>query len=115
MRPTKGKRLGGSPSHQKRMLSNLATSLFEHGRITTTHHKAKTLQPYAEQLITKAKKGGLHDRRQVLKVMKDNEVITHLFDNIGPKYADRAGGYTRVVRIGPRRGDNTEMAIIELV
>jgi large subunit ribosomal protein L17 len=115
MRPVKGKRLGGSPSHQKRMLSNLATSLFEHGRITTTHHKAKTLQPYAEQLITKAKKGGLHNRRQVLRVMKDNEVITHLFDNIGPKYTDRAGGYTRVVRIGPRRGDNTEMAVIELV
>ena len=115
MRPTKGKRLGGSPSHQKRMLSNLATALFEHGRITTTHHKAKSLQPYAEQLITKAKKGGLHDRRQVLKVMKDSEVITHLFDEIGPKYADRQGGYTRVVRIGPRRGDNTEMAIIELV
>jgi large subunit ribosomal protein L17 len=114
-RPVKGKRLGGSPSHQKAMLSNLAADLFEHERLTTTVHKAKTVRPFAEQMITKAKKGTLHDRRQVLKYIDDSEVVTKLFDEIGPRYEERAGGYTRIVKIGPRRGDNAEMAIIELV
>ena len=115
MRPVKGKRLGGSPSHQKAMLSNLSADLFEHERITTTVSKAKTVRPFAEQLITKAKSGTLHDRRQVLKYIDDSEVVTKLFDEIGPRYEGRAGGYTRIVKIGPRRGDNAEMAIIELV
>lgn len=113
--PTKGKRLGGSASHQKAMLANLAAALFWEDRITTTAAKAKAVRPYAENLITKAKSGTLHDRRQVLKAIDDSEVVTKLFDDIGPKYADRPGGYTRIVKIGPRRGDNAEMAIIELV
>lgn len=113
--PAKGKRLGGSSAHQKAILANLAASLFWEDRITTTVAKAKAVRPYAESLITKAKSGTLHDRRQVLKVIDDSEVVTKLFDDIGPKYADRPGGYTRIVKIGPRRGDNAEMAIIELV
>ncbi len=115
MRPVKGKRLGGSPSHQKAMLSNLSASLFEYEKVTTTVTKAKVLRPFAEQLITKAKKGTLHDRRQVLKYISRGDVVTKLFDEIGPRYAERPGGYTRIVRIGPRRGDNSEMAVIELV
>ncbi len=115
MRPVKGKRLGGAPSHQKAMLSNLSASLFEHEKVTTTVRKAKVLRPFAEQLITKARSGSLHDRRQVLKYISDSEVVTKLFDEIGPRYAERPGGYTRIVKIGPRRGDNSEMAIIELV
>jgi len=114
-RPPKGKRLGGSPSHHKAILANLSASLFWEGRVTTTVTKAKVVRPYAEHLITKAKSGSLHDRRQVLKVINDNDVVTKLFDEIGPKYAERPGGYTRILKLGPRRGDNAEMAIIELV
>lgn len=114
-RPTKGKRLGGSPSHQKAMLSNLSASLFWDEKITTTVSRAKAMRPYAEKLITKAKSGSLHDRRQVLRHITDNDVVTKLFDDIGPRYAERNGGYTRIVKIGPRRGDNAEMAVIELV
>jgi large subunit ribosomal protein L17 len=113
--PTKGPRLGGSPAHERLMLANLATSLFRHGRITTTVTKAKRLRPLAEQLITKAKRGDLHSRRQVLTVVRDRDVMTHLFDDIAPRYSTRNGGYTRVVKTGPRRGDAAPMAIIELV
>ena len=113
--PKKGPRLGGSPAHQRLMLRNLATALFEHGSITTTETRARMLRPYAEKLITKAKSGSLHDRRQVLRHITDNDVVTKLFDDIGPRYAERDGGYTRIVKIGPRRGDNAEMAVIELV
>jgi large subunit ribosomal protein L17 len=114
-KPKKGKRLGGSPSHQKAILSNLAAQLFWDERITTTVTKAKMVRPVAEQMITKARKGDLHNRRLVLKDVNDLEVVTKLFDEIGPRYADRPGGYTRIVKIGPRRGDNAEMAVIELV
>jgi large subunit ribosomal protein L17 len=113
--PKKGPRLGGSPSHQKAILSNLATSLFEHGRITTTEAKARTLRPFAERLITKAKRGDLHNRRQVMTVIRDKTVVHVLFTEIGPRYADRPGGYTRITKIGPRKGDNAPMAVIELV
>lgn len=113
--PTKGRRLGGSPAHERLILANLATSLFRHGRITTTETKAKRLRPFAEQLITKAKRGDLHARRQVLTVVRDRDVSTALFDEIGPRYAHRPGGYTRIVKTGPRRGDSAPMAIIELV
>ncbi len=114
-RPKKGKRLGGDSAHQKAMLSNLAASLFWDERITTTITKAKMLRPVAEQMITKARRGDLHARRLVLKDLNDLEVVTKLFDEIGPRYADRPGGYTRIVRVGTRRGDNAEMAVIELV
>ncbi len=114
-RPTKGKRFGGSPAHQKSMFANLSASLFVNERVTTTLAKAKAVRPHAEKLITKAKSGTLHDRRQVLKLIDDSDVVTKLFDEIGPRYEDRNGGYTRVVRVGTRRGDNAEMAIIELV
>lgn len=113
--PTKGRRLGGSPAHERLMLANLATSLFRHGRITTTEAKAKRLRPLAERLITKAKQGTLHARRQVITVIRDRDVSTALFDEIGPRYAARPGGYTRIVKTGPRRGDAAPMAIIELV
>src|SRR5256714_6564700 len=113
--PTKGPRLGGGPSHERLILGNLATALFEHGRITTTEAKAKRLRPLAERLITFAKRGDLHARRQVLSVVPDKEVVHHLFAEIGPQYAERAGGYTRVTKIGPRKGDNAPMAVIELV
>jgi large subunit ribosomal protein L17 len=113
--PAKGPRLGGGPAHERLMLANLATSLFRHGRITTTEAKAKRLRPFAEQLITKAKRGDLHARRQVLTVVRDRDVSTVLFDEIGPRYANRPGGYTRIVKAGPRRGDAAPMAIIELV
>ena len=113
--PTKGPRMGGSPAHERLMLSNLATSLFEHGRITTTEAKAKRLRPYAEHLITFAKRGDLHARRQVLKRLNDKSVVHVLFDEIGPRYVNRPGGYTRIVKLGPRKGDNAPMAIIELV
>src|SRR5919112_927245 len=113
--PTKGPRLGGGPAHERLMLANLATALFEHGRITTTETKAKRLRPYAERLITFGKRGDLHARRQVLKVIRDKEVVHTLFDEIGPRYENRPGGYTRIVKIGPRKGDNAPMAIIELV
>ena len=113
--PTKGPRMGGSPAHERLMLANLATSLFEHGRITTTEAKAKRLRPYAEHLITFAKRGDLHARRQVLKRLNDKSVVHVLFDEIGPRYENRPGGYTRIVKLGPRKGDNAPMALIELV
>jgi large subunit ribosomal protein L17 len=113
--PKKGARLGGSPSHQRLILSNLATSLFEHGRITTTEAKARTLRPLAEKLITKAKKGDLHNRREVLKTVRDKSVVHTLFTEIAPTFAERPGGYTRITKIGPRKGDNAPMAVIELV
>jgi len=113
--PKKGARLGGSPAHQRLILSNLATALFEHGRITTTEAKARTLRPVAEKLITKAKKGDLHNRREVLKTIRDKSVVHTLFTEIAPTFAERPGGYTRITKIGPRKGDNAPMAVIELV
>ena len=113
--PTKGPRLGGSPAHERLMLANLATSLFRHGKIQTTETKAKRLRPLAEQLITKAKRGDLHARRRVLTVVRDKDVVFSLFDEIAPRYANRNGGYTRIVKTGPRKGDAAPMAIIELV
>lgn len=114
-KPTKGPRLGGSSSHQKALLANLATSLFEHGRIKTTEPKARALRPYAEKLITHAKKGALHNRREVMKKIRDKDVVHALFAEIGPFYADRNGGYTRIIKVEPRKGDNAPMAVIELV
>ena len=114
-KPTKGTRLGGSASHQKAMLANLATSLFEHGRITTTEAKAKRLRPYAEKLITHAKAGNLAHRREVLKDIRNKDVVHTLFAEIGPFFADRNGGYTRIIKTLPRKGDNAPMAVIELV
>ncbi len=113
--PTKGPRLGGGPAHERLMLANLATALFEHGRITTTEAKAKRLRPLAERLITFAKRGDLHARRRVLTVVRDKSVVHTLFTEIGPNYAGRQGGYTRITKIGPRKGDNAPMAVIELV
>src|SRR3954453_17250960 len=113
--PTKGPRLGGSPAHERLMLANLATSLFEHGRITTTEAKAKRLRPFAEKLVTFAKRGDLHARRQVMTVIRDKDVIHHLFAEIGPRYENRTGGYTRITKVGSRKGDNAPMAVIELV
>ena len=119
--PKKGPRLGGSPAHQRLILSNLATALFEHGRITTTETRARTLRPVAEKLITKAKKAelgtveSLHHRREVLKTIRDKSVVHTLFTEIGPSFAERPGGYTRITKIGPRKGDNAPMAVIELV
>jgi large subunit ribosomal protein L17 len=113
--PTKGARLGGSPAHQRHILANLATALFEHGRITTTETRARRLRPVAERLITKAKRGDLHARRQVASTIGDKGVVHILFTEIGPRYENRNGGYTRIVKIGPRQGDNAPMAVIELV
>ena len=113
--PTKGARLGGSPAHQRLILANLATALFEHGRITTTETKARRLRPVAEKLITKAKKGDLHNRREVLKTIRDKSVVHTLFTEIAPTFAERPGGYTRITKLGPRKGDNAPMAVIELV
>src|SRR5512144_541506 len=113
--PKKGARLGGSPAHQKLILANLATALFEHGRITTTEAKARVLRPMAERLITKAKKGDLHNRRLVLATVKDKGVVHNLFEEIAPRFAERPGGYTRITKLGPRKGDNAPMAVIELV
>ncbi|GAA1746660.1 50S ribosomal protein L17 [Luedemannella helvata] len=113
--PTKGPRLGGSPAHERLMLANLATSLFKHGKITTTETKAKRLRPLAEQLITKAKRGDLHSRRRVLTVIHDKDVVYTLFDEIAPRYTNRPGGYTRIIKAGVRKGDAAPMAIIELV
>ncbi|GAB2485042.1 bL17 family ribosomal protein [Jatrophihabitans fulvus] len=113
--PTKGPRLGGGPAHERLMLANLATALFEHDRITTTEAKAKRLRPLAERLITFAKRGDLHARRQVLTVVRDKDVVHKLFAEIGPKMADRPGGYTRIIKTNPRKGDNAPMAVIELV
>src|SRR5919197_778486 len=113
--PSKGPRLGSGPAHERLMLANLATSLFEHDRITTTEAKAKRLRPLAERLITFAKRGDLHARRQVMAVIRDKDVVHHLFADIGPRFAQRPGGYTRIVKVGPRKGDNAPMAVIELV
>ena len=114
-KPTKGARLGGSSSHQKALLANLATSLFEHGRIKTTEPKARALRPYAEKLITHAKKGSLHNRREVMKKIRDKDIVHALFAEIGPFFADREGGYTRIIKVEARKGDNAPMAVIELV
>jgi large subunit ribosomal protein L17 len=113
--PTKGPRLGGSPAHEKLILANLATELFRHGKIKTTETKAKRLRPLAEQLITKAKRGDLHARRRVLTVVKDKDVVYTLFEQIAPRFTNRAGGYTRITKTVPRRGDSAPMAVIELV
>jgi len=113
--PTKGARLGGGPAHERLMLANLATALFEHGKITTTEAKAKRLRPLAERLITFAKRGDLAARRRVMTVVRDKTVVHMLFTEIGPQYAGRPGGYTRITKIGPRKGDNAPMAVIELV
>lgn len=113
--PTKGPRLGGSPSHQRLMLANLAAALFEHGQIKTTEARAKRLRPYAEKLVTLGKRGDLHARRQVLQKIADKSIVHELFTEIGPRYANRHGGYTRITKIGPRKGDSAPMAVIELV
>ena len=113
--PTKGRRLGAGPAHERLMLANLATSLFTYDRITTTEAKAKRLRPLAERLITFAKRGDLHARRQVMSVIRDKDVVHKLFAEIGPKFTERAGGYTRIVKVGPRKGDNAPMAVIALV
>ena len=113
--PTKGPRLGGGPAHERLMLANLATALFEHGKIATTEAKAKRLRPLAERLITFAKRGDLAARRKVMTVIRDKSVVHELFTEIGPQYAGRPGGYTRITKIGPRKGDNAPMAVIELV
>ena len=114
-KPTKGPRLGGSPAHERIILANLASQLFEHGRITTTEAKAKRVQPLAERLIAKAKRGDLHNRRQVLSTITDKGVVHVLFTEIAPKLADRDGGYTRITKVGPRKGDNAPMAVIEII
>ncbi|MFD9224804.1 50S ribosomal protein L17 [Streptomyces sp. NPDC060064] len=114
-KPAKGARLGGSAAHEKLLLANLAKSLFEHGRITTTEAKARRLRPVAERLITKAKKGDIHNRRLVLQTITDKGIVHTLFTEIAPRYAERPGGYTRITKIGGRRGDNAPMAVIELV
>ncbi|MGA8246201.1 MAG: 50S ribosomal protein L17 [Nocardioides sp.] len=114
-KPKKGPRLGGSPAHQRLIVSNLATQLFEHGRITTTEAKARVLRPVAEKLITKAKRGDLHNRREVLKTVRDKSVVHTLFTEIAPTFAERPGGYTRITKVGTRKGDNAPMAVIELV
>jgi large subunit ribosomal protein L17 len=114
-RPKKGKRLGGSPEHQRKILSNLTADLIEHEFVTTTHAKAKVLRPYAEKVITKARRGDLHARRTVLKKIPNNDAVTKLFDEVAPRYSDRPGGYLRITKLGPRRGDGAEMAKVELV
>src|SRR5437660_8247563 len=113
--PTKGARLGGSSAHERLILANLATQLFEHGKITTTEAKARRMRPLAEKLITKAKRGDLHNRRQIQRVIRDKDVVHKLMAEIGPFFADRSGGYTRITKTIPRKGDNAPMAVIELV
>jgi large subunit ribosomal protein L17 len=113
--PKKGRRFGGSSSHQKAMMANLVASLIAAEGITTTEAKAKAIRPVAEKLITKAKKGGLHNHREVVKFLRDREMATKLFDEIGPRYEDRPGGYLRILKLGNRQGDNAPMARIELV
>lgn len=112
--PKRGPRLGGSPAHQRHLLANLAKDLFRHGRITTTEAKARALRPYAERLITKAKQGDLHARRQVLAKLNDRDVVAYLFEDVAPRFADRNGGYTRMLKLAPRKGDNARMALVEL-
>jgi large subunit ribosomal protein L17 len=114
-KPKKGPRIGGSPSHQRKILANMAASLIEEERITTTETRAKLLRPYVEKMVTKARRGDLHARRLVLRKIQDKAVVTKLFDDVAPRYEDRDGGYTRIVKLGPRRGDGTEMAVIEFV
>ncbi|MGA8113846.1 MAG: 50S ribosomal protein L17 [Actinocatenispora sp.] len=114
-KPTRGARLGGSPAHERLMLANLATSLFKHGRITTTEAKAKRVRPLAERMVTFAKRGDLHARRRVATVVRDKDVAYQLFAEIAPRFTNRPGGYTRIVKVGPRKGDNAPMAVIELV
>jgi len=114
-RPKKGPRFGGSPSHSKLIMANLASELFLHEKLTTTHAKARAVRPFVEKLITKARKGDLHSRRIVLKTITNKDAVHVLFEDIAPRYADRPGGYTRITKIGPRRGDGTEEAVIELV
>ena len=114
-RPKKGSRLGGSPSHQRKILANLARELIAHERITTTSAKAKTLRPYVEKIITKARRGDLHARRLVLAKIEDTDVVTKLFDDVGPRYSERPGGYTRITKLGSRRGDGAELVLMELV
>jgi len=113
--PTKGPRLGSGPDHERLLLGTLASQLFQHERIRTTEAKAKALRPLAEHLITFAKKGSVHARRQVLRTIPDRDVVHKLFDEIGPRYAERAGGYTRILKLGPRKGDAAPMAMIELL
>jgi len=113
--PKQGSRLGGSASHQKKILANLAKQLIEHGKIKTTDTKAKLLRPYVEKLITKAKRGTLADRRNVAKLLNDNYAVKKLFDEIGPQFADRDGGYTRIIKLGNRKGDNAQISLIALV
>ncbi|MFY9805830.1 MAG: 50S ribosomal protein L17 [Pseudonocardiaceae bacterium] len=113
--PTKGARLGGSSAHQRLMLANLATSLFTHGKITTTEAKAKRLRPFAERLISKARIGDLHNRREIMRVIRDKDVVHKLVAEIGPQFVTRPGGYTRILKTLPRMGDNAPMAIIALV
>ena len=114
-KPKKGNRLGGSASHQEKILANMASQLFEHGVITTTETKAKNLRPYAEKLITKAKDGSLAARRNAAKIIRNKDVLATLFEEIGPMFAERNGGYTRIIKKGPRRGDAAEMVILEFV
>lgn len=114
-KPKKGPRLGGSPSHQRKILANMAASLIQEEKITTTETRAKQLRPYVEKMVTKARRGDLHARRLVLRKIQDQAVVTKLFDDVAPRYEDRNGGYTRIVKLGPRRGDGTDMAIIEFV
>jgi large subunit ribosomal protein L17 len=113
--PKRGPRLGGSAAHQKHILANLATELFRHGRITTTQAKARALRPYAERLITKAKRGDLHARRLVLAKLHDRDIVAHLFEEVAPRFTEREGGYTRILKLDPRKGDSARMALIELV
>lgn len=113
--PKRGPRLGGGPAHQKQILANQASDLFRYGRLKTTEAKAKALRPYAERLITKAKQGDLHARRQVLSKLHDRDVVAYLFEDVAPRFSDRNGGYTRILKLGPRRGDNAPLALIELV
>lgn len=114
-RPRKGPRFGGSPSHDRLMMANLATDLFLHEKVTTTEAKAKAVRPLAEKLITKARNGDLHARRTVLKTITNKDAVHRLFEDVAPRYAERPGGYTRITKLGPRRGDGAEEAIIELV
>lgn len=114
-RPRKGPRLGGSPQHERQIMANLASDLFIHEKVTTTHAKAKAVRPFAEKLITKARKGDLHSKRIVMKTITNRDAVVKLFDDVAPRYEDRPGGYTRITKLGPRRGDAAEEAIIELV
>lgn len=114
-RPRKGPRLGGSPAHERKLLANLAGDLIVHGRVETTIAKAKAVRPVTEKLITKARQGDVHARRTVLKTIPNRDIVHKLFSEVAPRYTNRNGGYTRITKLGPRRGDGTEMAVIELV